>query len=95
MDGEHRGILPAPGRVFRLNLTSFRVALGRRRYASFMETPKEDTHQTPEDDAEEAAKKAAADVESYESEWYEVLKRRAAELEEAGEDDEAAEEDKA
>lgn len=57
-----------------------------------METPKEDTDQTPEDDAEEAAKKAAADVESYESEWYEVLKRRAAELEEAGE---AAEDDEA
>ena len=49
-----------------------------------METPKEDTDQAPEDDAEEAAKKAASDVESYESEWYEVLKRRAAELEEAG-----------
>ena len=57
-----------------------------------METPKEDTDQTPEEEAEEAAKKAAADVESYESEWYEVLKRRAAELEEAGE---AAEDDEA
>lgn len=56
-----------------------------------METPKEDTDQAPEDDAEEAAKKAAADVESYESEWYEVLKRRAAELEEAGEASEVAE----
>jgi hypothetical protein len=50
-----------------------------------METPKEDADKTPEDDADEAAKKAASDVESYESEWYEVLKRRAAELEEAGE----------
>jgi hypothetical protein len=50
-----------------------------------METPKDDTEQTEQDDAEEAAKKAAAAVESYESEWYEVLKRRAAELEEAGE----------
>ena len=37
-------------------------------------------------EAEETAKKAAA-VEAYESEWYEVLKRRAAELEEAGESD--------
>jgi hypothetical protein len=56
-----------------------------------METPTEDTDQTDQDDAEEAAKKSAAAVESYESEWYEVLKRRAAELEEAGgaaEDDE-------
>ena len=57
-----------------------------------METPKEDTDQTPEDDTEETAKKAAAEVESYESEWYEVLKRRAAELAEAGE---AAEDDEA
>ena len=57
---------------------------------STMETPTEDSEQTEHDDAEEAAKKAAS-VESYESEWYEVLKRRAAELEEAGgaaEDDE-------
>ncbi len=47
----------------------------------------EDTEQTSaEQEAEEAAKKAAA-VEAYESEWYEVLKRRAAELEEAGESD--------
>jgi hypothetical protein len=60
-----------------------------------METPKEDTDQAPEDDAEETAKKAAADVESYESEWYEVLKRRAAELEEAGEAAEDAEDDEA
>ncbi len=60
-----------------------------------METPKEDTDQAPEDDAEEAAKKAASDVESYESEWYEVLKRRAAELEEAGDAAEDAEDDEA
>jgi hypothetical protein len=57
-----------------------------------METPMENTEQTSaEQEAEETAKKAAA-VEAYESEWYEVLKRRAAELEEAGEseqDDEA------
>ena len=50
-----------------------------------METPMDDTEQTSaEEEAEEAGKKAAA-VEAYESEWYEVLKRRAAELEEAGE----------
>ena len=50
----------------------------------------EDTEQTSaeqeSEEAEETAKKAAA-VEAYESEWYEVLKRRAAELEEAGESD--------
>jgi hypothetical protein len=52
-----------------------------------METPMEDTEQTSdEQEAEETAKKASA-VEAYESEWYEVLKRRAAELEEAGESD--------
>ena len=47
----------------------------------------EDTDQTSaEREAEETAKKAAA-VDAYESGWYEVLKRRAAELEEAGESD--------
>jgi hypothetical protein len=44
----------------------------------------DDTEQARRDEAEEAAKKAAA-VEAYESEWYEVLKRRAAELEDDGE----------
>jgi len=49
----------------------------------------EDTKKAPEDD-EETPQRAASDVESYESEWYEVLKRRAEELEEedAAEDDE-------
>lgn len=51
---------------------------------STMEKPMDDTEQARRDEAEEAAKKAAA-VEAYESEWYEVLKRRAAELEESGE----------
>ena len=51
---------------------------------STMEKPMDDTEQARRDEAEEAAKKAAA-VEAYESEWYEVLKRRAAELEENGE----------
>jgi hypothetical protein len=50
-----------------------------------METPMDDTEQSGRDEAEEAAKKSAAAVEAYESEWYEVLKRRAAELEEDGE----------
>jgi len=45
----------------------------------------DDTEQSGRDEAEEAAKKSAAAVEAYESEWYEVLKRRAAELEEDGE----------
>jgi len=58
-----------------------------------MEKPKEDAERTEQDDAEEAAKKSASAVESYESEWYEVLKRRAAELEEAGEGAETAEDD--
>ena len=52
-----------------------------------METPMEDTEQTSaEREGDETAKKASA-VDAYESEWYEVLKRRAAELEEAGESD--------
>jgi hypothetical protein len=50
-----------------------------------METPMDDTEQASKDEAEESAKKSAAAVEAYESEWYEVLKRRAAELEEDGE----------
>jgi hypothetical protein len=50
-----------------------------------METPMDDTEQSGKDEAEEAAKKSATAVEAYESEWYEVLKRRAAELEEDGE----------
>ena len=45
----------------------------------------DDTEQVSTDEAEEAARKSAAATEAYESEWYEVLKRRAAELEEAGE----------
>lgn len=49
----------------------------------------DDTEQASKDEAHETARKAAA-VEAYESEWYEVLKRRAAELEE---DSEAAESD--
>lgn len=48
----------------------------------------EDTEQASKDEAEEAAKTSAAAVESYESDWYEVLKRRAAELEEADDSDE-------
>jgi hypothetical protein len=50
-----------------------------------METPMDDTEQDSREQAEETAKKKAAAVEAYESEWYEVLKRRAAELAEAGE----------
>lgn len=44
----------------------------------------DETEQAGTDEAEEAARKSAAAVEAYESEWYEVLKRRAAELEESG-----------
>ncbi len=58
---------------------------------SAMETPMDDTEQASTDEAEEAARKSAAAVEAYESEWYEVLKRRAAELEEDGEAAENAE----
>ena len=50
-----------------------------------MEKPMDDTEQAGKDEAEETARKSAAAVEAYESEWYEVLKRRAAELEEDGE----------
>jgi hypothetical protein len=50
-----------------------------------MEKPMDDTEQDSREQAEDAARKKAAAVEAYESEWYEVLKRRAAELEEAGE----------
>jgi hypothetical protein len=58
-----------------------------------METPMDDTEQSGRDEAEEGAKKSAAAVEAYESEWYEVLKRRAAELEEDGEAAENEEDD--
>lgn len=92
VDGEHGGILSGPRRPFCLTLPVLGRVPGRRVAAGDMlrpmETPKDDTDQTAEDEAEEAAKKTASDVESYESEWYEVLKRRAAELEEAAEDDE-------
>jgi hypothetical protein len=45
-----------------------------------METPTEDTEGTPpKDDSDEAV--PTNEVESYESEWYEVLKRRSEELE--------------
>jgi hypothetical protein len=58
-----------------------------------MEKPMDDTEQASKDEAEEAARKSAAAVEAYESEWYEVLKRRAAELEEAGETSETEQDD--
>jgi hypothetical protein len=49
-----------------------------------METPTEDTEsRPPEDESDETT--PANEVESYESEWYEVLKRRAEELEADGE----------
>lgn len=60
---------------------------------SAMEKPMDDTEQASKDEAEEAAKKSAAAVEAYESEWYEVLKRRAAELEEDGEAAETEQDD--
>ena len=45
-----------------------------------MDTPKEDTEsKPPEDESDETT--PANEVESYESEWYEVLKRRSEELE--------------
>jgi hypothetical protein len=52
----------------------------------------DDTEQADTDEAQETARKAAA-VEAYESEWYEVLKRRAAELEEDGETGETEQDD--
>ncbi len=57
-----------------------------------METPTEDTEKEREDDG--STPKSVADVDAYESEWYEVLKRRAEELEAEGdeaEDDEGDE----
>ena len=48
-----------------------------------MDTPNEDTEsKPPEDENDETT--PANEVESYESEWYEVLKRRAEELEADG-----------
>jgi hypothetical protein len=61
---------------------------------STMERPMDDTDQDDREQAEETARKKAAAVEAYESEWYEVLKRRAAELEEAGETDDSEPDDK-
>ena len=54
----------------------------------------DDTDQDDREQTEETARKKAASVEAYESEWYEVLKRRAAELEEAGETDDSEPDDK-
>ena len=54
----------------------------------------EDTKKTPEDE-EETPQRVASDVESYESEWYEVLKRRAEELEEEDATDENASDENA
>lgn len=58
-----------------------------------METPMDDTEQATEDEeqgapepATEATTPAAGEIEAYESEWYEVLKRRAEELEEEGDE---------
>ena len=59
-----------------------------------METPTEDTDEQPPPETPPA--KSVGEVEAYESEWYEVLKRRAEELEaEADEDDEDDEDDDA
>ncbi|MGZ8588080.1 MAG: hypothetical protein ACXWYU_10285 [Actinomycetota bacterium] len=58
-----------------------------------MERPMDDTEQASRDQADETARKKAAAVEAYESEWYEVLKRRAAELEEDGDAGEAEQDD--
>jgi hypothetical protein len=61
-----------------------------------METPTEDTEDTQ--DAEQGQKddappKPVGDVDAYESEWYEVLKRRAEELEAEGDTAEDGDED--
>jgi hypothetical protein len=53
----------------------------------------DDTEKASRDQADETARKKAAAVEAYESEWYEVLKRRAAELEEDGDAGEAEQDD--
>jgi hypothetical protein len=53
-----------------------------------METPMDETEQTPHED-DVATTTPASATEAYESEWYEVLKRRAEELED--EDDEGDE----
>jgi hypothetical protein len=50
-----------------------------------MEKPTEDTEEQPQPDAPPA--KSVGDVEAYESEWYEVLKRRSEELEAEGDDE--------
>ena len=53
-----------------------------------METPTEDTEEAKDagqaPDEDDAAPKPVGDVDAYESEWYEVLKRRAEELEAEG-----------
>ena len=54
-----------------------------------METPMDETEEATREHTEpvttdDEAAKPAGEVEAYESEWYEVLKRRAEELEEEG-----------
>lgn len=56
-----------------------------------MDTPKEDIENEPPKDENDETK-PANEVESYESEWYEVLKRRAEELEAEGESAEGEDE---
>ena len=48
-----------------------------------MDKPTDDTERPSENESDETV--PANEVESYESEWYEVLKRRAEELESDGE----------
>jgi hypothetical protein len=48
-----------------------------------MDKPTDDTERPSENESDETV--PANEVESYESEWYEVLKRRAEELEADGE----------
>jgi hypothetical protein len=89
LDRQHAGILskgprastgPAPGRA----LSSGLCCLA-------MDRPTEDAKRTPENESDETV--PANEVESYESEWYEVLKRRAEELESDGESAEGETED--
>jgi hypothetical protein len=57
-----------------------------------MEKPMDDTEQDGGDRADEAARKKGA-VDAYESEWYEVLKRRAAEVQEGSDAGEPEQDD--
>ena len=89
VDRQHVAILPGAGRA-RSSEGGWRPMGEGGDMLPRMETPMDETEQTPHED-ETTTTRPASETEAYESEWYEVLKRRAEELED--EDDEGDEDE--